>query len=95
MIRWLKKLLPWFFILVTLTWDPSPTSSVIGYRVYEVTKNGQMIQMIKDVGNVLQTEVYIGQCFVVTAYDAVGNESGFSNIACGEPPKKIQGFGTF
>lgn len=79
---------------VTLSWDPSPSSSVTGYKVYYKegdqslpfdgvdAENG--ISPI-DVGDrldaaltgLLDGETYY---FAVTAYDAQGNESAYSNI---------------
>ncbi len=67
---------------VTLAWDPSPSGSVAGYRLYMGNTSG-----------VYQTSILVGSqtwykltglssdpyYFVVTAIDAYGNESSFSN----------------
>lgn len=74
---------------VTLAWDPSP-SAVSGYKVYyragseNLSKTGEAGTVVEVVGNVLNyrlsnlndAEDYY---FAVTAYDASGQESDFSN----------------
>lgn len=79
---------------VSLSWDPSPSSSVTGYKIYY--KDGDRIPPFDgvaaengispvDVGDTLEAtlsglldgETYY---FAVTAYDADGNESAYSNI---------------
>jgi hypothetical protein len=88
---------------VTLAWDPSP-SAVSGYKVYyragsdSLSKTGEAGTVVVDVGNVLNyslsslndAEDYY---FAVTAYDAHGQESDFSNrvqspavVAVNQPP---------
>ena len=84
MKRWLHKIFPWLFLLlVTLSWDASPTSTVTGYNVYAGALGG-MFEKVADVGNVLTTVLDLDKrrCFAVTAYDANGNESTYSNIVC-------------
>lgn len=68
---------------VTLSWDENTESDLAGYKVYYGTSTGTYTSNA-DVGNF---EIYIvtglveGQTyfFAVTAYDLVGNESGYSN----------------
>ncbi|MBD1400918.1 fibronectin type III domain-containing protein [Pelovirga terrestris] len=88
---------------VTLAWDPSP-SAVSGYKVYyqvgsdSLSKTGEAGTVVVDVGSVLtyslshlnDAEDYY---FAVTAYDANGQESDFSNhvhspavVAINHPP---------
>ncbi len=77
---------------VTLSWDASP-SAVSGYKVYYDTQSDGTFSGIDaiegdspiDVGNVLTytvTGLYDDEdyYFAVTAYDASGNESTYSNI---------------
>ena len=73
---------------VTLSWDASPSSDVAGYKLYagsDADVSTLIIGSPIDIGNVL-TYTLTGvdgeqvQYFAVTAYDADGNESGFSNI---------------
>src|SRR5439155_20268358 len=68
----------------TLTWDPNSEPTVAGYKVYYGTASQSYLTKI-DIGNktsytvtVLGAETYY---FAVTAYDILGNESGFSNEA--------------
>jgi hypothetical protein len=68
---------------VTLAWDPNTESDLGGYRVHYGTANGNYT-VHTDVHNVTTssvTELTAGQTyyFAVTAYDASGNESGYSN----------------
>ncbi len=73
---------------VTLSWDASPSSDVAGYKLYagsDAEVSTLVLGSPIDVGNVLTytlTDVdgAENQYFAVTAYDADGNESGFSNI---------------
>ncbi len=73
---------------VTLSWDASPSSDVAGYKLYagsDADVSTLIIGSPIDIGNVLTytlTDVdgAENQYFAVTAYDADGNESGYSNI---------------
>ena len=52
-----------------------------GYKVYYGTASGKYNHSV-DVGNVTQTTLHVSKkkyCIALTAYDAYGNESGFSN----------------
>jgi len=84
--NWLKRWLPWLFLLVvTLSWDASPSAGVVGYRVYGAESlDATKFRMIADVGNVLRTTIPSSgaSCFAVTAYDGSGNESALSNVVC-------------
>jgi len=78
---------------VTLLWDPSPTETVIGYKVY---KDGQFFL---DAGNVITLKIddlyNVTTEFYVTAYDDKGNESEPSNSVTMDEkslPGKIQDF---
>jgi Fibronectin type III domain len=79
---------------ITLSWDPSPTTSVIGYKIYykydSPTPPFNGVGAIEgpspvDVKNV-QSATLSGLInnstyyFTVTAYDATGNESSYSNV---------------
>lgn len=67
----------------TLTWDRSPDNSVTGYRIYYGTSPRNYATSVI-VGNALRATVGgltngIAYYFAVTAYDASGAESDFSN----------------
>ncbi len=70
---------------VSLAWDPSVSADVVGYRLYEGAAS-QTYTNVVDVGNttnatltgLLQGVTYF---FAVTAYDAIGLESVYSNEA--------------
>lgn len=74
---------------VALAWDPANVTNLSGYRIYYGTSPrnyiqpyGQGISVGKITAYTLmglssQTQYY----FAVTAFDAAGNESGFSNEA--------------
>ena len=82
-MAWLRKLLPWLFVLVvTLSWDPSP-SAVSGYNVYAGPLGGPYVK-VADAGNALTItlDLDLRRCFAVTAYDTQGNESAYSNVVC-------------
>jgi hypothetical protein len=66
-----------------LVWDPSPSSDVVGYRIYYGTAPGAYSQGV-DVGNssTLTVAGLTGPTtyyFAATAYDAFGHESAYSN----------------
>lgn len=68
---------------VTLTWDPSTTTNLAGYKVYMGTASGGYSSPIT-VGNVTSytiSNLGIGNTyyFAVTDYSSSGLESGFSN----------------
>ena len=68
---------------VTLAWDPNTESDLAGYRVHYGTASGSYTSHT-DVHNVTSytvTGLTAGQTyyFAATAYDASGNESGYSN----------------
>ena len=67
----------------TLAWDPNTESDLAGYRVHYGTASGSYM-VHTDVHNVTTytvTGLTAGQIyyFAATAYDASGNESGYSN----------------
>lgn len=70
-----------------LAWDPVPDPNVRGYRIYYGTGPGTYQQAYGnglDVGSTITYSVSglnraTRYYFVATAYDAMGNESGFSN----------------
>lgn len=68
---------------VPLTWDAATDNiGVTGYKIYKGTASG-IYDSSEDVGNVTSYVVTVPSggtwFFVVTAYDAAGNESGPSN----------------
>jgi hypothetical protein len=67
----------------TLAWDTSTDTSVTGYKLYWGTQS-QQYELLADVGNFTDETVSNLQggttyYFAATAYDARGNESGYSN----------------
>ncbi len=70
-----------------LSWAPSPSADTVGYRVYYGTTRGNYLQARGagvNAGSATQytaSGLNTGQTyyFAVTAYDAAGNESGFSS----------------
>ena len=69
-----------------LAWDPpatntdgTPLTDLAGYRLYWGSTSGQY-DHVSDVGLVTEAEITaeLPAFFAVTAYDAAGNESGFS-----------------
>ena len=70
---------------VSLTWDPSPDTNVIGYKIYYGTAS-QVYTTNLVVGNVTNTTINglaagANFYFAATGYDAAGDESAFSNEA--------------
>lgn len=68
---------------VSLAWDPSPDSSVVGYDIYFGTTSGSYSNKIS-VENLTSATVSNLDCgdtyyFAATAVDSNGNESDFSN----------------
>lgn len=85
---------------VTLSWDASPTPGVTGYKVYYDTDTQLPMDSTAategsspiDVGNVLTTTVTVPDgtwWFAVTAYDAAGYESSFSNFVSSATSGKL------
>lgn len=68
-----------------LVWDSNVEADLAGYRIYRSEQSGMYAEPFADVGNV--TECPFNDAgwadgryyFVATAYDAHGNESGYSN----------------
>src|ERR1700677_3907133 len=72
-------------VSTSLTWNPSPDPSVVGYNIYYGITNGVYTNMIS-VGNVTNTTIQNLEpntvyYFVTKAYDDAGNESLPSNEA--------------
>jgi hypothetical protein len=73
---------------VTLAWDASPSSEVIGYRIYFGTNAGSYSFVTN--ASLVRTQTVVlphtGRWFfVATAVDASGIESDFSNMVQWEP----------
>jgi hypothetical protein len=68
---------------ITLAWDPSPDTDVVGYRIYYGTESRNYSRRPINVGNVteytinglLKNEIYY---FALTALDSEGKESEYS-----------------
>lgn len=78
---------------VSMTWDASPDSTVIGYNLYYGTNSGTYAGKL-DVGNTITTTLDIQPrgltyYFAVTAYNATGEESPFSNELTYQVPNLI------
>lgn len=66
-----------------LVWSPSPSEGVTGYKVY-IGESSRYYSIIRDAGLMLDyfvRDLVVGKTyyFAVTAYDAEGNESDYSN----------------
>lgn len=72
---------------IKATWDANIEADLAGYKVYSSRISGGPYTMLSDVGNKtelvidISTEVDGKIYYVATAYDANGNESGYSNQA--------------
>jgi len=87
MKRWLTTLLVFWAVMVpaqhvTLAWDPSPSPSVVNYRIYFGT-NSASYCFVTNAGLVLTQKVVLPYAarwfFAATAQDGNGVESEFSN----------------
>ncbi|HTX22246.1 MAG TPA: fibronectin type III domain-containing protein [Candidatus Aquilonibacter sp.] len=70
---------------VSLAWNPSSDTNVVGYNVYYGTTSGDYTGKVQ-AGNVSAITISNLTCgttyyFAATAFDSAGNESGFSNEA--------------
>ena len=79
----------------TLAWDPNTESDLAGYRVHYGTASGSYT-VHTDVHNITSytvTGLTAGQTyyFAATAYDASGNESGYSNPVSYAVPARERG----
>ncbi|HMP82424.1 MAG TPA: fibronectin type III domain-containing protein [Verrucomicrobiota bacterium] len=74
---------PMFAAQVTVGWDPSPGSSVTGYKVYCSTNSGEYFMQLDAGNNTIATITNLTEgvryIFVVTAYTESGVESLPSN----------------
>jgi hypothetical protein len=74
---------------VTLAWDPSPDSTVIGYRLYYGATSSQYTNALEagkaTTITVSGLEDGVTYFYAVTAYDAFGIESDFSNEVRSRP----------
>lgn len=68
---------------VSLNWNASTTSNVVGYNVYRGTTSGSysLLNSMNSSTSYTDTAVQNGQTYyyVVTAVDSVGAESSYSN----------------
>lgn len=92
-------------VRVTLKWNPNTESDLAGYRIYQSDTAGKYDKATQKAADIPakageQKQVVIevkpddGRTvhFVATAYDASGNESGFSNeVFCKLPDKSAPG----
>lgn len=72
---------------VNLAWDANTETDLAGYKLYQSagpTGTKTLVQTIlKPTVTAAVTGLVDGNwCWVVTAYDGVGNESGYSNQVC-------------
>lgn len=75
---------------LSLAWSPSPDPTVFGYRIYYGTVSSTYNNSAT-VGNatnatIINLEEGTTYYFAATSYNAVGDESGFSNEAVGTTP---------
>jgi hypothetical protein len=79
---------PAFSAVIILEWDASPSQDVVGYNIYMGNVSGGPYNFDGYVSALTYTfqvpdSVEENYCFVATALDDVGNESVYSNEACG------------
>ncbi len=90
-----------FAAQIQVTWNANTEEDLAGYRLYVGQASGQYGEPI-DVGNVTEHVMEITPqhgttyYFALTAYDTIGNESGYSDEATcfvpdGEAPEKPTG----
>lgn len=80
---------------ITLSWNPSPSPDVTGYKVYQGLDAGTYTSSI-DVGNVTNVTIPMPtgtNYFAATAYSGTGIESDFSNEAVFAPGQPIPVYG--
>ncbi len=76
---------------VTLSWDPSPTPTVIGYEINVfLTESTDSTLLVVDAGNTLTYQIATladerDHWFCVKAYDREGNQSVCSNVVHSPP----------
>lgn len=70
---------------VTLSWQPSTSSNVVGYNVYRGNQSGSygLLVSMNSTTSYVDPAVQSGNTYyyVVTAVDSVGSESTYSNQA--------------
>lgn len=69
---------------LTLTWD-APSADLEGYRIYYGTSPGRYSYVLKTARTTVYTISNLSPdtwCFVITAYNAEGRESDYSNEVC-------------
>ena len=83
----------WADTTVTLAWDANAESDLAGYRLYHGNSAGGPYTAVQTLAAVTTTSVIVGDgrhYWVLTAFDAAGNESGYSNevtfLADSAPP---------
>jgi len=69
---------------ITLTWDPSTSGNIAGYKIYQSNQSGNYTDNPIDAGSTTSHTIFgldLNQAyyFVATAYDSYGHESGYSN----------------
>ena len=71
-------------VQISLSWDLNSEDDLAGYKVYYGGVSGQY-ENSEDIGNMTAYTVFLYEdketYFTLTAYDGVGNESGYSNEA--------------
>jgi len=82
MLVLLFSVLPALGATVTLAWDASPSTNVIGYRIY-YGPSSRAYTNVTDVGNALMVTLSnippgVTSFYAATAYDLAGLESDFS-----------------
>jgi len=84
---------------VVLSWQPSISSDVVGYKLYKGTSENGPFELVPDIKPVLDSKtgrikcvvpgVICGTYFVSTAYTSVGIESGISKVILSNEQSKL------
>ena len=72
---------------VNLAWDANTETDLAGYKLYQSAGATGTKNVIQTLDKLITTATVTGLldgnwCWVVTAYDGFGNESGYSNQVC-------------
>jgi endoglucanase len=73
--------------VTNLAWDANTEADLAGYKLYQGTKAGGPYTYVQTIAKGTLAAVTANltdgtYCWVLTAYDSSGNESGYSNEVC-------------
>lgn len=73
-----------------LTWSPSPSNDVVGYRIYHVTGDGKKLVATVRGGESLSVHIHQSGTYEVVAVDITGLESGANPINLEVPARDVE-----